>query len=64
MRKIAGVIEKPKLDRENLTKAQKEYQDKLLPKHYIERLKDQRREKFELYETEDAQKALLKRQKR
>jgi hypothetical protein len=37
IRKVAGVLEKPRTDRDNLTKGQKEYQDKCLPRHYIER---------------------------
>ena len=46
------------------SRAQKEYQNKLLPKHYIEKAKDQRVEKFEVYESEDAQKVLQKKNRR
>ena len=52
----AGIIRNE--ENTDKTKAQKEYQNKLVPKHYLENLKQMRVEKFELYESEDAQKLL------
>ena len=44
--------------------AQKQYINKQLPKHYIERIKEKRLDKFVLYESADAAAILAKKNRR